>query len=111
MRINLFNAKKPNGIKVPITVNIIHQDDVSSNDGELLFMLLFATGVKSLTGGTVKDHITRDVTQTSILEEINKGLAYIGSQINWGALEADIYPPLIKSISTVNGETEVSIFS
>lgn len=111
MRINLFNAKNPNGIRVPVTVNIIHQDDVSSNDGELLFMLLFAAGVRSNTGGTVRDHVVRDVSQSSILEEINKGLAHIGSQINWGAIEADVYPPLIKTISPYNGEQAVSIFS
>lgn len=111
MKVNLFNSKKPNGKRVPVTIVIEQPDIVNTNDGEILYLLSFSTGIKGLNGKQVDTVYINNVTETSILEEINKGLIEIGSKIDWGILDVDDTAPIITNITPKNNEKGVPIDS
>lgn len=109
MQVSLFNASNPNGKRVPVTISIEHSDIVSSNDGELLYMIVLDTGAASISGNRVPPVYLNGVEEVSIFKEIERGLAIIGGQINWGVLEEDSYPPIITGITPKNSEQNVKM--
>lgn len=111
MRVNLFHSRAPNDLRVPVTVNIIQNDLVYSNDGEVVFLLLFSVGVVDINGNSIEDIIIENVSKENIKKEIQKGLSLIADQIDWDNLQNDIHPPLIKDIFPENKQDNVSIHS
>lgn len=111
MRIDIFNSMDPNGLRVPATINIIHVDDATSNDGELLYMLTFNVGALDLNGNKIKTIIIKDITYGNIKKEIANGLTQLAEQIDWGVLREDKYPPVIKELSPTPNQTTVPLHS
>lgn len=111
MKVNLFNSKNPNGKRVPVTIIIEHSDIVSTNDGELLYLLSLHTGIIGTNGKQIDPVYVNGITESLLLEEINKGLVTIGSKVDWGALELDTHAPIIIELSPKNNETSTSIDS
>lgn len=109
MKINLFNTKNPNGRLVPVTLTIEEADITSTNDGEVIYMLAFHSGAKALTGQKVIPIYINTVTAGDVMDKVQEGLALIGEQIDWGALENDTYAPIIKEMTPMPGEQNVPI--
>lgn len=110
-RINLKHSKAPNGLLIPITVNIEHSALKSNNDGELIFILTFDTGAIDLNGAVIETVVIDGVSKKSIKREIQKGVTLIGNQIDWEDLQEDVAAPRIENISPEPGEKDVSIES
>jgi len=108
----LRNSKDPTGLRVPINLNIEHLDDVSSNDGEVIYVLKFTTaGIDKDTGLEIGTTILKDVSQENIKQEIQNGLAAIGKRIDWDNLSNDEDAPRIVEISPKPSTQDVSIQS
>lgn len=106
MRLNLFNSQNPNGPRLPITIDILHQDLNHTLDGELVYILQFTTNIK-----TINPVVIYNVTETSIYQEIQNGLVDIASQLDWGNILVDIKSPAIEMLSPKDNEQNVSISS
>jgi hypothetical protein len=111
VRINLKNAKAPNGLLIPITVNIEHSVLVENQDGELIFLLTFETGAIDVNGNRIDTVVIDGVTQESIKKEIQKGVTIIGDQIDWENLQEDTTAPKIEEISPEPDSEAVDINS
>ena len=109
MRINLFHARAPNDLRVPVTVNIIQNDLVHSNDGEAVFLLLFSVGVVDTNGNSIDDVIFENVTSDNVKKEIARGLSILAEQIGWDNLQTDASHPRIKDIYPENNQENVPI--
>lgn len=109
MQINLFNAKNPNGKRVPVSVTIEHSDIQKTNDGELVYLVTLATGARGLDGNRIDIVYINNVTDRTFKSELSKALSTIAEQINWGILEDDIYPPMIVEMSPTRDEENVNI--
>ena len=109
MKVNLFNSKDPNGLRIPITVNIVHEDEASTNDGELIFRLTLDTGAIDTNGDRIDTVVIENVTQTTFKRELAKGLATIADQIDWGTLRTDTHSPLIEDIYPENNQINVPL--
>lgn len=111
VRINLKHSKSPNGLLIPITVNIEHLDLNHSPDGELVFVITFETGALDKNGQRIQTVIIENVERNSIKREIQRGITLIGDQIDWKNLEDDTNAPKIDYISPEPNSTDVSIDS
>jgi hypothetical protein len=109
MQVSLFNSNSPNGKRIPVTISIEHSDLVSSNDGELLSMIVLDTGAIGISGGRVPPVYLNNVTEPSILKEIKNGLTTMGQQIDWGIVDSDKYPPTITELIPGNGNQDVGM--
>lgn len=109
MQISLFNAKNPNGKRVPVSVSIEHVDVRKTNDGELIYLVTVSTGARDINGVRINTVYINDVTDRTFKSELSKALSTIASQIDWGALEDDTYPPLIVDMSPIRDEENVHI--
>lgn len=111
MQVNLFNSLNPNGKRVPVNINIEQSDIVSTNDGEVIYLITLETGALSISGARIPPIFLNNVTQSSLSQEIQEGLTSIASVIDWQVLEDDVYPPRIENIYPVNNQQGVSINS
>lgn len=111
MLISLFNAKRPNGKRVPVTVNIEHLDITNTNDGELIYILILETSVLDINLNKIPPIYINNITKSTLQEELQNGLTLLAQKINWGLLEEDIYPPIIESINIPNNSVDVPIDS
>jgi len=111
MLINLFNAKNPNGKRIPVTVTMEQIDDFSTKDGEVIYLVTLHTGAIGLNGKKVDPVYLNNITKSTFLNEISKGLSLLSEKINWGTLEEDIYPPNITEIYPKNNDQSVSMSS
>jgi len=109
MRVNLFHSRAPNDLRVPVTINIIQNDLVASNDGEVVFLLLFAVGILDKNGNSIDDLIIENVTKENVKKEIARGLSLLAEQIDWDNLQTDVSHPRIKSIYPENNQENVPI--
>lgn len=109
MQVNVFNARNPNGKRVPVTVTVEHSDKKSTNDGELVYLITLQTGAKSISGGAIDIVYIDDVTLANVKKELEKAITTIAEQIDWGTLEADKSAPLIVEYTPTKGETNVPI--
>lgn len=106
MRINLFNAKNPNGLRLAVSVDILHQDISNTLDGELIYLIQLNPNLPN-----IKPIILNNVSQKNIQAEIKKGLTLIGDQIDWGELKVDVKAPMIQSIYPEPNRSNVNIKS
>jgi hypothetical protein len=106
MRVNLFNANSPNGPRLAVTIDILHQDVQHTSDGELIYLLQFTHNVPN-----IDPVVLIDVTESNIQKEIKKGLTLIASQLDWGDLKTDTKSPKIDSIYPTPNKVNVSIGS
>jgi hypothetical protein len=111
MRVNLFNAKNPNGKRVAVTVTVEAPDLVQSNDGEVVYIIGLYTGAPSLAGQKIDPIFINNVTADNVLREIEKALSTLAQQIDWGLLESDTYAPSITEIYPINNDLNVPIDS
>ena len=112
MRVNLFNAQSPDGKTVPITVNINQLDDSTTNDGEVLWVIILSAGVLDKdTGQLVEDIVINNIQKEDILTELSSGLNEMGARINWTDLEEDLRAPVIKQMTPNLEDIEVPIDS
>jgi hypothetical protein len=111
MKVNLFNSKNPNGKTVPVTVIIEHVDLVQTNDGELVYLIVLHAGARAINGRQVEPVYINNVTKSTILLELQKGLALLAEQIDWGVLEDDTIPPQIVNMYPKSNQKNVSIDS
>lgn len=111
MQVNLFNAKNPNGILIPVTVTVEQMDIVNTDDGEVVYTIVLTANALDLNNARIDDVIINNVTKENLKSEIESGLTIIASKINWGILEEDIYAPIITSLTPSNREENVNIFS
>ena len=105
MQINLFNARNPNGKRVPVTVIVEQPDNVTTNDGEVIYVVSLHTGAVGLNGSTILPIYINGITESTFQEELKKALTSLGDQIDWGLLENDKKSPLITSLTPKNKET------
>jgi hypothetical protein len=106
MRVNLFNANNPNGPRLAVTVDILHQDVQHTSDGELIYMIQFTHGISG-----IDPVVILDVTEKNIQKEIKKGLGIIASQLDWGNLIPDTKTPAIDTIYPLPNSLDVPIES
>lgn len=112
MRVSLFNAKDPNGRRIPVTVNIKHHDKTNDfNEGDLVYLIEMSVGFLDTNGNPIDNVVICDVSQEDIKKEIGKGLALIGEKINWGDLREDTRAPVVMSVFPEPGETGVPVYS
>jgi hypothetical protein len=111
MRVNLFNSQAPNGLRIPVNVNIQSNDLVSSNDGDVVYIIELSTGAVDTAGNTIDVVVINNVSQEDVKEEISKALAEIASQIDWGALKEDDIPPQVEYLNPEPEATNVPIHS
>lgn len=109
MQINLFNAKNPNGKRVPITVTIEQVDLIQTNDGEIIYIIGLYCGARGINGKQVDPYFINNITKPNIFDEISKGLSIIAAKINWGILEEDTHPPIITNIYPKNKDENIPI--
>jgi hypothetical protein len=109
MLINLFNAKNPNGKRVPVTVNLEAFDDVDLKDGSTRYFMVLQTGVLDTSLNSIDPIYVNGVTQKTLKDELQKALTTLATKINWGLLEADTTPPIIESLNIPNQSVNVSI--
>lgn len=111
MQVSLFNSMNPNGKRVPVTITIEQVDILSTNDGELIYLITLVTGIKSKTGKKIDPVYLNNVVESSIMSELNRGLSTIGDSIDWGVLEEDKSPPIISFIDPPPNTSGISIQS
>ena len=111
MHINLFNSSNPNGKCIPVTITLKQVDDINTHDGEVIYTILLATGAIDRNKKRVDNVFLNNVSETSVMGELNRGLSIIGKQIDWGVLEEDIHPPIITDIFPLNNSQNVPINS
>lgn len=104
MRINLFNAKNPNGPRLAVSVDILHHDISNALDGEVIYLIQLTPNIVD-----VAPVIIKDVSKQNIHDEIKNGLAIIGSQVDWGELRVDIKAPSIEQVYPEPNQANVSI--
>lgn len=111
MHINLFNAKNPNGKRVPVSVSIEHVDLQQTNDGELVYIVSISTGARDVNGNKIDTIYINSVTERTFKTQLSLALSELAVQIDWGTLEEDVYPPLIMNMSPKRDEQSVNIDS
>lgn len=111
MLVNLFNSQNPNGKRVPVSVNIVHEDNVVSNDGELLYLMTFSTGALDILGQRIPAIVFENITAPSIQDYIEQGLTQIASQIDWELLEDDTFAPTVTQVVPSPNQEDIKIYS
>jgi hypothetical protein len=109
MRVNLFHSRAPNELRVPVTINITQSDLVHTNDGEVVFILVFAVNVLDKDGKRIDDVVIENVTGNNVKKEIANGLSILASKIDWENLQQDVHPPRVKDVSPYNKQVNVPI--
>jgi len=104
MQINLFNAKNPNGKRVPVTLTLEQIDITNTNDGELVYIASLSTGARKPDGTRIDTVYVNTLTEEDFKKEVQKELTFIASQIDWGVLESDVYQPMIIDMTPRNNE-------
>jgi hypothetical protein len=110
-RFNLKHAKAPNGLLIPVTVNVEHSDLRGTQDGEVIFLITLETGAKDKEGNRIDTIVVNGVTKDDVKQEIQKALAIIAAQIDWGELEDDTKAPKIDNIHPKPTQTDVKLYS
>lgn len=111
MRVSLFNAKNPNGKRVPVNVIVEQVDLVATNDGEVVYIVSLHTGAIGINGEQVDPIFINDVTKTTFFEELQKALTELAEKIDWGILEQDNLEPKITYIYPKDGDIDIPISS
>jgi hypothetical protein len=120
MLISLFNAKNPNGKRVPVTVNLESFPDKENfglpdqgiaGAGDIKYVMVLQTGVLDIHSKAIDPIYVEGVTQATLKDELQKALTTLAEKINWGLLEEDMAPPVIDSLSISNNDTNVSMES
>lgn len=111
MRVNLFNSKNPNGKRVAVTVTLETPDLISTNDGEVLYIIGLHTGAVSISGQRIDPVFINNVSQENIMKEIQDALTQLAVQIDWGLLEQDTFAPVITELYPLNNSQNVPIDS
>jgi hypothetical protein len=112
VKVLLKDAKNPNGqLVVPVSVNIVHIDDVSTNDGEAIYVLEFLCGALDSDGNPIETVIINNVSAEDVKAQIEVGLDEIGRQIDWPNQQDDEYAPRVVEIFPKANSTDVPISS
>lgn len=106
MRINLFNSNNPNGLRLSVAVNILHNDLFKTKDGEVVYIIQINPNLPD-----IKPVVIDNVTTKNIQSELKKGLSLIASQVDWGELKIDTKAPKVLLINPKENENNVSINS
>lgn len=107
----LKNSLNPNGVVVPVTVDISLIQDASDAAEDEIWVIDFDTEALDTNGNEILTHTVHTRGAISNIEEvIEKGLAYIGEHIDWGTLQPDVASPYISEYSPTQ-TTDVSIYS
>jgi len=70
--------------------------DKSAQDGELIWVIEIATDEPhAVTSGTIPSYFINTTTLGDLDDEIEKGVAYVSSQIDWSPLVDDNVPPKV----------------
>lgn len=111
MQINLFNARKPNGKRVPVTVDLVQVADPNKGDGEVFYILTLTTQNLDKNKQAIAPIILNLTSTEDLSGEIEKGLGLLAEKIDWGILESDNHKPIITKVYPTNGQKNVSYSS
>lgn len=111
MEINLFNARSPNGLRVPVTITMEQFISDKNKDGEVIYTLTLSCAALTPDKKRIDPVYINGVTNQNIQQEIQKGLAKLGELIDWYEDLPDDKAPMITEISPKNEETDVSFFA
>lgn len=112
-----FTVRNSRNPHKAISCGITYKQLVDKNnyDGELIWVLEVATDEPHKNGGSIPSYFITVTEELDLDLEIEKAVSYISTQVDWGTLIDDIWPPEVEwfepatYISKITDDVRISL--